>query len=112
MAFQNQTNPRRVQHIVDMLDLIEKSATANNVGPGEVRAMIEPVLKKLVEMRLGNKGQTRGDEAAAPQRKQTPLTAGERAAQHLADKASLRELIASLIGRLEAHAERIVQDEN
>ena len=41
----------------------------------------------------------------------TALTAGQRAALHLADRASLRDLTAALLGRLEAQEARLAASE-
>lgn len=47
MAFQNDTNKGRVQKIMEILDLIEKSANSNRASVEERLALLEPVLDKL-----------------------------------------------------------------
>lgn len=100
MAFDNDTNRGRVQKMLEMLALIRKSAESNNAGEDEMIAMLQPLLDEIGG--LGAGGDPVGSSHRASQVKD--LTAGERAALHLADQASLRDLIAALMGRLDAHA--------
>lgn len=47
MPFQNDTNHGRVQKIIEILGLIEKSATSNNVSMEEVTELLKPLLDGL-----------------------------------------------------------------
>ena len=104
MAFENDTNRGRVLKVLDTLALIEKSAESNRASPEALAVMLKPLTDRLAG--LGLAGQAA--EAPAPAvDTAAPLTAGQRAAQELADRASLRELLAALAGRLDAHAARL-----
>lgn len=46
MAFENETNPKRVSKIIEFLDLIEHSAQANNKGPDDIKQMIQPAIAR------------------------------------------------------------------
>lgn len=103
MAFENDTNRGRVLKVLDTLALIEKSAESNRASPEALTAMLKPLTDHLAGLGItgGVAPDTTEPEAGAP------LTAGQRAAQELADRASLRELMAALAGRLDAHAARL-----
>ena len=102
MAFQNETNKGRVTKMVDTLHLILKSAQANRAEDHEIVAMLRPLTDELAGL-----GLAADMPAAAPAPATSALTAGERAALHLADRASLLDLIAALMGRLDAHAAQL-----
>lgn len=110
MAFENNTNLGRVEKIIDTLHLIEKSATSNKATPAQTKALLAPLIEALAPY---IETAPQGFEAdPAPRRDAlSGLKAGERAALHLADGASLRQLIAALMGRLDAHAERLADTE-
>ena len=103
MAFENDTNRGRVLKILDVLALIEKSAESNRATPEALAAMLRPLTDHLGRTSPGDTGAAPAPAAEAV----APLTAGQRAALALADKASLRELIAALVGRLDAHRARL-----
>ena len=106
MAFQNDTNAGRVEKMIDTLRLIEKSATANRASPAEIASLIAPLLTALTPY-------LPSEAAASSQPTGTAkdhLTAGERAGLLLADGASLRQLVAALIGRLDAMEHRLTDD--
>lgn len=104
MAFENQTNADRVQKMIDLFGHILKSARSNGADNQAMRAMMLPLLEALAENGLSD---ALGEGSAPKGANMPPLTAGERAALHLADKSSLRDLIAALLGRLEAHDARL-----
>lgn len=103
MAFENNTNMGRVEKMIETLRLIEKSAKANRATEAQIRATLAPVIEALA--RYIEDGATpvtvAGKTAPA-----ADLTAGERAALHLANRSSLRDLTAALLGRLEAQQAR------
>ena len=104
MAFENDTNAGRVQKMVEIFGLIQKSALSNRADDAAMQAMMRPLIEALT--RAGAVGAS----VDAPTGHDTPttaLTAGQRAALHLADRASLRDLMAALLGRLEAHEARL-----
>ena len=104
MAFQNDTNAGRVQKMVETFALIQKSALSNRVDADALKAMMRPLIEALTA------AGTVGAGLPDPEAHDTPaaaLTAGQRAALHLADRASLRDLTAALLGRLEAHEARL-----
>lgn len=106
MAFENDTSLGRVLKVLDTLALIEKSAESNRASPEALAVMLKPLTDHLAG--LGITGGV-APEPTEPEAVETaaPLTAGQRAARVLADKASLRELMAALAGRLDAHAARL-----
>lgn len=104
MAFENDTNTGRVRKMIESFALIQKSALSNQADAQAVQAMLSPLIEAL----------TRAGVIAAPVDASTKsdalpatLTAGQRAALHLANRASLRDLTAALLGRLEAHEARL-----
>lgn len=100
MAFENDTNTGRVQKMVETLALIQKSARSNHADADALKAMMRPLIDALTAAEVVGAG------VPAPEAQDTPapaLTAGQRAALHLADRSSLRDLTAALLGRLEAH---------
>ncbi|MEL6959106.1 MAG: hypothetical protein AAGL89_09175 [Pseudomonadota bacterium] len=104
MAFENDTNTGRVQKMVETFALIQKSALSNRVDADALQAMMRPLIEALTATGVV------GAAVSAPEGQDTSTaahTAGERAALHLANRASLRDLIAALLGRLEAHEARI-----
>lgn len=104
MAFENDTNAGRVQKMVETLALIQKSALSNRADADAFKAMMRPLTEALTAAGVVDAG------VAAPEARDMPtaaLTAGQRAALHLADHASLRDLTAALLGRLEAHEARL-----
>ena len=108
MAFENDTNAGRVRKMVETLALIEKSATSNRADKAQVVAMLQPMVEALAEAGV----LTTPEASVAPCASAGPvLTPGERAALHLADRASLRDLTAALLGHLEAHHARLADDD-
>ncbi|WP_420013164.1 hypothetical protein [Tateyamaria sp.] len=104
MAFENDTNTGRVQKMVETFALIQKSALSNRVDADALQEMMRPLIEALTAAGVVGAG------VPAPEGQGTPtaaLTAGQRAALHLADRASLRDLTAALLGRLEAHEARL-----
>lgn len=104
MAFQNNTNRGRVEKTIETRHLIEKSATANRATEAQIRATLAPLTEALA--RYTQEGAC-PDIATAAGAHASDLTAGERAALHLANRASTRDLIAALLGRLEAQQAQI-----
>ncbi|MEP2031610.1 MAG: hypothetical protein ABJI96_23210 [Paracoccaceae bacterium] len=105
MAFENDTNAGRVQKMVEIFGLIQKSALSNCTDDAALQAMMRPLIEALT------RADVVGGSVDAPEGNDTPstaLTAGEWAALHLANRASLRDLTAALLGRLEAHQARLV----
>lgn len=47
MSFDNDTNHKRVQKILDTLDLIEKSAKSNKAAPEEVTKLLSSVAERV-----------------------------------------------------------------
>lgn len=104
MAFENDTNAGRVQKMVETLALIQKSALSNRADANALKTMMHPLIEALTAAGVV------GAAVHVPEDQDTPapaLTAGQRAALHLADSASLRDLTAALLGRLEAHEARL-----
>lgn len=104
MAFENDTNAGRVQKMVETLALIQKSALSNRAEADALKTMMRPLIEALTAAGVV------GAAVYAPEDQDalTPgLTAGQRAALHLADGASLRDLTAALLGRLEAQEARL-----
>ena len=90
--------------MVATLALIEKSARSNRADFDALKSMMRPLIDALTAAGVVGAG------IPAPEGLDTPtaaLTAGQRAALHLADRASLRDLTAALLGRLEAHEARL-----
>lgn len=104
MAFENDTNAGRVQKMVETFGLIQKSARSNQAEPAAMQAMMRPLTDVLTRAGVVDALVDAPREQDAPT---TALTAGQRAALHLADHASLRDLTAALLGRLEAHEARL-----
>ena len=102
MAFQNDTNAKRVQKAVVRVRQIVESANSNRAGVEELASMLRPLTDELAS--LGALQST--DRPAQPPEVET-LTVGQRAALKLAEQASLREQIVSLIARLEVHADQL-----
>ena len=117
MSFQNSSNQARIRTICEKLDLLQNSATSNRATVEEVSALLLPVFAKLGDMGFiaGAHGEGANPEPHAilergPREEPIPdaqLTAGQRAALKLANGASLKDLCAALLGRLEAHAETL-----
>ena len=109
MAFENDTNAGRVQKMIETFGLIEKSDQSNRADDHALQAMMRPLTEALGTAGVINATAEGPTEAIGPA---TPdLTAGERAALHLADRASLRDLTAALLGRLEAQDARLAAAE-
>ncbi|WP_299085887.1 hypothetical protein [uncultured Ruegeria sp.] len=104
MAFQNDTNSGRVKKMVDTLRFIVKSAASNSADTDALADMLRPLTDELAGLGVLT-GSNLMTEPQSPEI--AALTADQRAALILADQASLRELVASLIGRLDAHAHRL-----
>lgn len=104
MAFQNNTNTGRVQKMIGTFGLIQKSALSNRADDHALQDMMTPLVEALSRADVIAVSST-GDTATAR------LTSGERAALHLADRASLRDLTAALLGRLEAQAAHLAGDD-
>lgn len=113
MAFENNTNLGRVEKMIETLRLIEKSATSNRATPAQIKALLAPLMEALAPYMAGAVTLDIEDDAGAVPRgsAMAGLKAGERAALHLADRASLRILTAALLGRLEAHEARLAAHE-
>lgn len=90
--------------MIETLRLIEKSATANRATKAQIRATLAPLTEALARYLQNDDVPNRNKFASVPE---AHLTAGERAALHLADRASTRDLIAALLGRLEAQQAQI-----
>ena len=110
MPFDNSKNQARARNMAELLRHVETSAAANKASPEEVAAVLAPALEVLARLGLPL-GASEAPQGAAEEPGPAPaamggmdLKAGQLAALKLADQASLRELICSLIGRLEAHA--------
>ncbi|MEM8975159.1 MAG: hypothetical protein AAGD43_24120 [Pseudomonadota bacterium] len=102
MAFQNDTNKKRVQKAVARVRQIVDSAESNGAGSEELAVMLRPLTEELAAIGALELNDRRSKEPEVE-----ALTVGQRAAIKLADQASLREQIVSLIARLEAHAEQL-----
>lgn len=100
MAFLNDTNKGWVQKMVETFALIQKLALSNRADDHAMRAIMAPLDEVLTDARVLD---VTASDTAAPMSQAPVFTAGERAASHLADRASLRDLIAALLGQLEAH---------
>ncbi|WP_227272035.1 hypothetical protein [Roseobacter weihaiensis] len=104
MAFQNDTNTGRVQKMIDLLAHLKKSAGVNGASDAELAEMLKPLTGELAVFTDATSDQP-SEDRQFPELAQ--LKPGQRAALILADQASLRELIAALMGRLDAHADRL-----
>lgn len=108
MPFENETNHGRVEKMVETFGHIAKSALSNRADAAAQQAMMRPLIEAVTRAGVvGVPAETKTDRS-------TPaggLTAGERAALHLADRASLRDLTAALLGRLEAHEARLADND-
>lgn len=109
MAFDNPTNRSRGHKMAELLTHLITSASSNKATPAEIESVLLPLAVPLEELglRLERIGGAEGEGQDATR----SLKAGEIAALKLADQASTRELIASLIGRLEHHAAQIGEGE-
>ncbi|MBW4710706.1 hypothetical protein KX928_23195 [Roseobacter sp. YSTF-M11] len=106
-GFQNSSNIARVDRILEALQLMEKSAASNRTSTAEFRQMLTPVIERLTAIGILDAG-----EGEAPtQTVEAALTAGQRAALHLANRASTRDLTAALLGRLETQQELLERAE-
>lgn len=104
MAFENDANTGRVQKMVETFGLIQKSALSNRADDAAMQAMMRPLIEALT--RAGAVGAS-VDDPEEHNTSTTALSAGQRAALHLADRTSLRDLTAALLGRLEAQEARL-----
>ncbi|KIT14398.1 hypothetical protein [Jannaschia aquimarina] len=86
MAFKNNTNAGRVAKMIDLLRLIEKSASSNRAAPSEIAKMLTPLAETLRPYLPSSCTETL---ATAPDSPLGRLTPGERASLLLADGASL-----------------------
>lgn len=102
MAFQNDTNTKRVQKAVDRVRQIVEFAQSNGAGAEELAAMLRPLTDELTAL-----GALETKDRPTPLPEFETLSVGQRAALKLAEQASLREQIVSLIVRLEAHADQL-----
>ncbi len=107
MSIDNPTNLGRVQKITEALALIEKSAVSNKAGPEALSTLLAPAIEALSALGVIQAG---GPSPTRRGPEEQVLTAGQRAALHLADRASLRELIAALMGRLDAQSGKLQRD--
>lgn len=108
MAFENETNAGRVRKMVQTLALIQKSALSNRADADALKTMMRPLIEALTAAGVGGAAVHASEDQDTP----TPdLTAGQRAALHIADCASLRDLTAALLGRLEAHEARLADSD-
>lgn len=123
MSFDIPSNHARAQKIVDILGHVERSANANKATADEIAAILAPAVDALRALgaippdappapEMGGLAPDAPDaRQVATERPEAPLSAGQRAALTLACQASLRELIASLIARLDCHAARLGEPE-
>jgi len=97
--------------MLELLGHLDKSAASNNAGIDEQQAMLAPLLAALGERGLLPASKDTGDGATAALpgagSVEASLPAGQRAALHLANHASLKVLTAALLGRLEAQQEQL-----
>ena len=96
-GFNNSTNIGRVAKMLDILELIEKSATSNTVSAAELRTLLRPLLERLygdAAPALGNQKEeapTASPEAPRPMPK--PGThAAYNSIRELAEQADLKDL--------------------
>lgn len=97
-------NGPRAEKILKMLETIETSARSNK-AEDQLGQLLAPVAERLAA--IGAMSSAPEPTAERDDDATTGLTAGQRAALALADSASLRELCAALIGRLDAHTARL-----
>lgn len=71
MAFDNNTNVKRVTKIVEFLDLIQNSAEVNNSSPEEVWQMLQPAIERIEQMCGG------GASEDIPETPEVDLTNGD-----------------------------------
>lgn len=92
MSFNNNTNQGRVTKIVEILELIEKSATSNKADTGEISIMLAPVVAKLDSMEM-----SLPPEPPTPaEKEEDPVPGGAWAAsQNPCKRALLRDLAAT-----------------
>lgn len=108
MTVLNQTNTIRVQKINELIGHIIKSAESNNATQEELWQLMSPAVDAIQGML---DPEAKPDSPASPAPDFSNLTAGQRAAMILADQASLRELIASLHGRLGVHLDLLTKED-
>lgn len=103
MAFFSTTNERRVEKIIETLHFIRKSADVNNASNEDVWKLLRPVVDLMTDLLDA--------EAQEPKEKTDQalpdnLSVGQKAALMLASQASTRELVCSLIARLESYQQK------
>lgn len=113
-------NKPRVGRIESLLEMIAVSARSNRAHETDIARLLQPVLGKMMDMVDGafevvapeilqprlESAQTR-DDGLTRLSAEIELSAGQKAAMMLASQASMRELIVSLIARLEAHRDAL-----
>ena len=90
MAFANDTNRGRVQKMLDLLGLIEKSAQSNSAAQEDLAAMLAPLIERLTGAGLLA---TEPPEAARRNTTRVPQWATIR---QMAEEADLRHLTTAL----------------
>ena len=115
-GFDNGTNSGRVSKIVEIVELLKKSAESNKASAQEIIEVLKPAIqaiesmvstKQVSQQNLPLTSTRQSGSAAATKSAYKGLPAGQRAALMLADQASLRELVVSLIARLESFEEQL-----
>jgi len=66
MAFENPTNRKRVEKIVEIIELINKSAQSNKVTPEELAEMLSPVISATAGVRFVETGEPPADSVEPP----------------------------------------------
>ncbi|WP_299682711.1 hypothetical protein [uncultured Roseobacter sp.] len=90
--------------MIETFALIQKSAESNRVDNDALRTMMRPLVEALSEAGVLHTGE---GVPASRDPLLSKLTAGQRAAMHLAHHAALKDLTAALLGRLEAQDARL-----
>ncbi|WP_299671698.1 hypothetical protein [uncultured Roseobacter sp.] len=100
-GFQNNTNDKRVQKILENLRLIEKSARANKAGPEQVTDLLKPVVDHIMSM-----GAAITEDAPSPPRAGNGKPAPYMTVKQMAEEASLPDLtyaMAVYLNRIDEH---------
>lgn len=107
-GFNNKTNQTRVTKIVELVALLQKSAHSNSSSREEVWELMKPAIKTLSDLlRATAEMPSCGHNDLVEKPSLPTLSTGQRAALMLADQSSMRELVVSLIARLETYEERL-----
>lgn len=96
-GFENNTNIRRVDKMIDTLSLIEKSATSNKADASQISALLAPMMSKMAEM-----GVSSDRAAAAPPEdadaSETPISRPTNDRDKIVANLSVREFVQSRNG--------------